>query len=180
MATLFEGGFISEGRFVLTNVLGSGRFALEGAPPGWWLKSVTIAGVDVTDAPITFGRENRSDVMVTIGTRGGAITGRLLPVTREEPGRASAAVFPVDSARWFYRSRYLRLARAAPDGRFSAAGLPPGDYWVAPVATAVEEKAYTAWQHADFLSGLLSSASRVHVAEGQSTTIPRQLGWPVP
>jgi hypothetical protein len=176
MSTLYDGGFISGGRFELSNVIGPARLALEGAPPGWWLRSITIGGTDLTDAQIVFGREDRNDLVVVIGTRGGEVRGQLSGGTGSLLWQTSVAVFAVDSARWFYRSRFLRLVRAAPDGRFSVTGLPPGDYWVAPVESAIEESAYNAWQHPDFLNGLIPGATRLTLGEAQSATVALQLG----
>ncbi|PYQ79389.1 MAG: hypothetical protein DMG01_08850, partial [Acidobacteria bacterium] len=51
-------------------------------------------------------------------------------------GRGGAAkdcwtvIFPADSKRWTRSSRYIRAWRAGPDGRFKAAGMRPGDYYI--------------------------------------------------
>ena len=186
MVTVYTGGFVGDdGRFDLIGLVGPGRFALEGAPNGWWLKSVTIGGVDVTDAPVTFdtGEHNAA---VVIATTGGRIEGRITSDSEcrrdDRIGRVSAggicfwhgvsvAVFPSDASRWFYRSRHLRLVRVAPDGSFSVSGLPPGEYWVAATATGFEEGAYGSWQHPEFFAGLRQHARLARLEEGRRTAV---------
>ena len=182
MLTVYMGGLVSADRtFELTGLIGPGHLALEGAPDGWWLKSVTIAGVDVTDVPVTFGWRDYRDAEVVVATTGGRLDGRVTSCVepgKETPrvgcsvtGPTSVAVFPANERLWFPRSRHLRLVRVAPDGRFAVSGLPPGDYWAAAVETGLDESADTGWQHTEFLSNLLGAARRVQIGKEGSTVI---------
>ena len=177
--SVYEGGFIdTDRRFEFTGLIGPGRFALEGAPSGWWLESVTIDGIDVTDMPVTFGAQDHRDVVAVIATNGGRVDGRVTGPQGPSFLRQSVAVFSIDESRWFYRSRHLRLARVAPDGRFSVSGLPPGEYWIAARETAFEEGAYTSWQHTDFLTGLIPGAQRIRLVDGDRTLVDLRLARP--
>jgi hypothetical protein len=174
--TVYEGGFIdAEGRFDMSGLIGPGRFALEGAPPGWWLRSVTIGGVDVTDTGVTFGADDYRDVTAVIATDGGVIEGRVTGAPMRAQFRMSVAVFPLDEGRWFYRSRHLRLVRVNPDGRYSVSGLPPGEYWIAACETTFEEGAHTSWQHPAFLMGLLPTARRVRMVDRATARLDLRL-----
>jgi hypothetical protein len=177
--TVYEGGFVDkDGRFEMTGLIGRGRFALEGAPAGWWLKSVTIGDEDVTDRAVTFGEQDHGSVAVVIATTGGRIEGRVTGLQAPPFLRTSVAVFSTDEARWFYRSRFLRLARIAPDGRFTVSGLPPGEYWISASETTFEEGAFTSWQHADFLRGLIQTARRIRIVDGGRTQVDLRLPRP--
>jgi hypothetical protein len=42
------------GEFAVENVIGVRTIRVEGAPPGWIVKSITIGGQNVLDLPIAF------------------------------------------------------------------------------------------------------------------------------
>ena len=149
-------------------------------------------GRDVTDDAVVFGARDYADVEVLISDGSGRIEGRVLidpdtalpsfeqarrdlglPPQSPDGVRSPYAVvvFPVNSGRWFYRSRYLRLGSSLLDGRFRMSGLPPGEYWVAAVRTRFMENAYGAWQDAEFFTGLLPNAQRVRIADGEAIEV---------
>jgi hypothetical protein len=174
--TAYTGGFIDKDwTFEMAGITGSARFILEGAPANWWLKSVSIDFVNAADDPVMFGtrQESRQDVTVVISTNAVGIDGRVLvPRDRKEPRTIySVAVFPVDSERWYYRSRFTKLTRARQDGGFGVGGLPPGDYWVVAVDSVLDEGQDGDWQNPDVLKNLTSAARRVTLSEGQRSTI---------
>jgi hypothetical protein len=139
---------------------------------------VTIGDEDVTDRAVTFGEQDHGSVAVVIATTGGRIEGRVTGLQAPPFLRTSVAVFSTDEARWFYRSRFLRLARIAPDGRFTVSGLPPGEYWISASETTFEEGAFTSWQHADFLRGLIQTARRIRIVDGGRTQVDLRLPRP--
>jgi hypothetical protein len=179
--TVSSGGFIGpDRRFEITGLIGPGRLVLEDAPEGWWLKSVTIGGVDVTDSPVLFGWRDFDDAEAVVATTGGRLEGRVAPgcpaarpATR--PGCGYVVVFPIDNRLWFPRSRHLRLVPAAIDGRYVVSGLPPGDYWVTALESGLEERAYSAWQQPEFLNDLREAASRVRIGREGATVANLEL-----
>jgi hypothetical protein len=152
---------VVNGRFRIPALFGARRFALSGMPEGWFLKSVTIDGIDVTERAIDFGVGAGGAVTaeVMLSANGGSIAGRVT-------GRSAAAgpfvvVFPEDREKWFERSRFVKIVRASRDGSFRAASLPPGDYYVTAIATADEPTPVP-----EVLERLLPHASQVTLDEG--------------
>ena len=153
-----------------SGLIGSTRFVLEGAPAGWYLKSLTIEGIDATRVPFDFGATGRTyrDVEVVVSNGSGNIAGRAVTRQGSTLSDYSVIVFSVDSSDWFGSSNRLRLVRADADGGFHVSGLPPGDYWVA-AATRLESSSLTGgWQQTDALARLMPSAQRVTVTGSQT------------
>ena len=174
--TAYTGGFINKDwTFELAGITGSTRFILEGAPANWWLKSVAIDFSNAADDPVMFGtrRQSRTDVNVVISTNGASIEGRVrLPRGANDARFHGVVVFPVDSERWYYRSRYLKQANVGGDGAFVVSGLPPGEYWAVAVDQTLRESAPPNDPgDPDFLKSLEPFARRVRLSEGQRLTI---------
>lgn len=177
MASVYEGGFVGDdGTFEITGLNGPGRIALAAAPEGWWIKSVSIAGRETVDAPILFGTEDLGGVTVVLSFGGARIEGRVTDPGRQVFLNMSVAVFSVNQDHWFYRSRHVRLARAATDGKFGIS-LPPGEYWVVAIDVPYAETAFGSWT-ADSLSPLLTRARRITLVEGQKMVMDVGFGRP--
>jgi hypothetical protein len=158
--------------FTLTALAGPTRLRVWSDDQQWYLKSIVIDGLDVVDAPFDFGFDGRvySDVEVVFSRRGATITGRAT-TDRATPVRDYAVyVFSTDRDRWFAHSRWVRLARAAADGGFTASSLPPGEYWVIAV-DRVDASSDPNWVDTELLTMLLSRAARVTLGEGQSLSL---------
>ena len=164
-----------DGTFELRG-LGPMRLAPRASPPGWWMKSATIGGVDAADEPYTFPPVSALplETVVVFSDTVGEITGRALDA-RDRPTRnAYVLAFPVDQRRWFRGSRYLEATRpgvgAAVDSRpvneggFRLASLPPADYWIVAVDRFDSQ---ADWSDADLLRTLAASAQRVTVTGRQ-------------
>jgi hypothetical protein len=147
--------------FEINNLFGPTRFGLA-APDGWYLKSVTIDGVNAADEPFTFDSitSNRSNVEVVVSNGAASVSGRVVNDRKEVLSDYSVIVFPTDSHRWYDRSRYMKLARSSQDGGFTVAGLPPGDYLVAAVDSIAGDVGFGDWQNPDVLVRLTPSARR--------------------
>src|SRR5207237_8671920 len=63
--------------FEMAGIHGPRRLRLVHAPRGWWLKSITSGGIDITDRPLSFGTGDQSlrDIEVTLTRRAGKVTG---------------------------------------------------------------------------------------------------------
>jgi len=154
-----------DGRFYLTGLHGEVRFTLPDPPPGWYLKSITIGGADVTDGTFDFGSSERTvaDAEIVLSSSGATIGG----VVNDGRSRACSCVvvaFSTDRQLWFNGSRHVKQRRVEANGSFEIDGLPPGEYWIAAV-----DRLETAgdWQTADALEALVVSASRLTVRDGQ-------------
>jgi len=162
-----------DGRFYLKGLHGLTRFVLTNPTAGWYLKSLTVGGVDATDAPFDFGSavQTYSDTEIVLSTSGASIAGS---VTEDATTRAISVVvvaFSTSPDKWFTGSRHVKRARSGANGSFDINGLPPGEYWVA----AVDAIGAGDWQTPDFLDGLVPRATRLTVGEGQVYTTALRL-----
>jgi hypothetical protein len=157
-----------DGRFYLTGLYGSMRLTYP-APSGWYLKSVTIRGVDVTDAPFDFGFGDDifPDAEIVLSNAGATIAGSI----EDGPGRTgttfNVVVFSTSRTDWFPGSRYVKRGSSAANASFEISGLPPGEYFVAAVSALPPGD----WQSPETLDALVPLATRVSVREGQMRSI---------
>jgi len=135
----------------------------------WWLKSLTIRGRDILDAPLEF-RDNVDDAVITFTDRANELAGRVNAPVGD--GGPYVVVFSVDRSRWFHQSRGVEGTRPAQDGRYSVKNLPAGDYYVA----LVNELDTMEWFDPVFLDGIAPRATRVTVAAEGVTTFDI---WPI-
>lgn len=152
--------------FELLNMSGLRVIRTNVGAPGWVLKSVTIAGKDVTDTPIDFRKGDVADVEVTFTSNAGSIKG----IVSDSKGPAADAMviaFSEDETKLAFPSRFMAAARSSPKGEFTMAGLPAGWYLVAVAPAGV------APQTADpaALETLRKTAVRVSVQEGASASV---------
>lgn len=136
--------------------------------PGWTLKSVVVAGKDVTDAPLDFSKGDINDIEITLTNRVSTVNGTV--TDGEAPAREfSVVLFAEDANLWAFPSRFLAVARPNPaqPGSFRVAGLPPGAYLAAavPVVNGFE------YQDPAFLQALRPLATRVVVNEGDTKAV---------
>jgi hypothetical protein len=158
-------GAVIDGAFQVPNLIGTFRLAVERVPAGWILKAIEIDGVDVTDAPVTFGPGQRPRATVILTNRITEFSG---VVTKDgKPVDAAIAVFPDDSATWA-STRFVRPLRADGRGMFSVRGLPPHDSYLAVATDYVQESEL---RDPEFLEQLRSRATAFSLEEGQSRRV---------
>jgi hypothetical protein len=116
----------------------SGPFYLNinGVPEGWAVSQITVDGTDVTDEAIDLKGQSAT-ARVVLTDRITTVTG-LVQSPRDRSG-FSVVVFPDDPTRWTYPTRYVRVARANDQGRFSIAGLPANERYFAVAIDYFEE-----------------------------------------
>ena len=116
----------------------SGPFYLNinGVPEGWAVNQITVDGTDVTDEAIDL-KGTSATARVVLTDRVAAISGMVQPI--RDRSSYSVVVFPDDSERWAFPTRYVRVARADDQGRFSIAGLPPNQRYFAVAVDYFEE-----------------------------------------
>ena len=159
--------FNSDGTFRLTGLFGPTRFFVGGSGAEWYLQSLVIDGVDVTDSPFDFGVTTQTiqGVEAVISTAGGTIAGHVTDARSIPIANYSVIVFPTDRTKWFANSRFLKFGRPSQDGGFEVIGLPPGEYWVAAVDTIDGNQSFGEWQKPEVLESLAPRATRVLLAE---------------
>lgn len=154
-----------DGRFYLTGLHGPMRFSATSLPTGWYLKSVTIAGSDVTDMAFDFGSSARtlSDAEIVLSREGATINGVATDGPNTRASNFVAVAFSTSRDTWFNGSRQVKQRRSDANGSFTIDGLPPGEYWVA----AVDRLEQGNWLTPENLDALVPVAARVTVREGQ-------------
>jgi hypothetical protein len=105
------------------------RFRVNNPPPGWYLKSVTYQGSDITDTGLEFKEgQNVSGLEIMLTQHATELSGDV----QDSRGRALTdyvvVAFSSDNSKWGYQSRFVRAARPNQEGRFSIKGLPSDDY----------------------------------------------------
>jgi protocatechuate 3,4-dioxygenase beta subunit len=150
-------------------LIGPWRFVVSGMPDGFYLKSLTINGSEMTDQVIDLGTGGGiASAEVVVSPKGGTIAGRITSARKTGAMGSSVIVFPQDREKWFERSRFIKVVRASQDGSFRAPSLPPGDYYVAATVIAGESVEATT---SDALDRLLARAARVTLDEGQEQRV---------
>jgi hypothetical protein len=149
---------ITPGKYRMTATLGP-----SGPKPVWTMKSAIISGRDASDLPTDI-RENVTEAVVTLGDRTTELSGLLQDGAGAPSPEYSLVVFSADKRYWTRNSRRMKgPIRPGADGRFSVAGLPPGDYFLAAVtdvdATELNDNA--------LLEQLAAAAVRITLAEGE-------------
>jgi hypothetical protein len=138
------------------------------APSGWYLKSITVGGVDVTDLPFDFGfgDEIFPDGQIVLSNTGAIVAGSIEDAAGK-PAIGSVVAFSTSRLNWFDGSRHIKRTVSSEDGSFEVNGMPPGEYFLAAVASFPSGD----WQSPQTLESLVRGATRVTVREGQSRTI---------
>jgi hypothetical protein len=144
--------------------------AMPGAAPGrgWWLRSVVINGRDILDEPFVLGTtaDQIPSAVLTFSDRHTQLSGVLQTSAQQLASDYTIIAFPLDRTFWSLPFRRVQTTRPATDGRFTFVDLPAGDYGLA----AVTDVAPGDWLDADFLAGLIASAVRVTLADGEQKT----------
>jgi hypothetical protein len=159
-----------------------GRFSSRGLSPGryvlgalelqrtWSLQSVTAGGRDITDAVITVGDAEVSDVVVMFTDQPAALTGTVSKAIGGDDLDASVFVFPTDRTRWpdaRSSTRTFRTVRVSKISAFSVSKVIPGEYFV--VAAADEFSGD--WPDERLLAKLSPLAATVRVDPNQRQTL---------
>jgi hypothetical protein len=161
--SMMQGGRGSEFRLAGTN----GPFYLDvgGIPDGWMVAAILIDGADVTDAPIDLKGQNAT-ARIVLTDRVTTITG--VVQSRNGVAGRTVLVFPDDSTKWTYPSRYVRTVRTDEEGRFRVSALPPNERYQALAVDYLEDGEEQDPQVLDRLRGRATSLS---LSEGEQRSI---------
>jgi len=147
------------------------RLQTQTMPSQWSVRAVRVGGVDVIDDGIEVkpGRDV-TGIEVDVTSRTQTITGSVT-ASADQIKDSAVIVFPSDAKRMKYTQRYVRVIRPGPEGRFSVAGLPPGDYY----AVALEHFSPGPPPAPDFLERQRASAVSFTLLEGETRAIDLRL-----
>jgi hypothetical protein len=115
-----------DGSFTLENVLpGEYEVAVNGLPPGYYVKDVQFGRVAARDRPLVVSGPVPALLLVVLSPRGGQIEGVVVDNQRQPVSGIEAVLVP---ARRPARVDLYKTAVTDPSGRFAIRGIPPGDY----------------------------------------------------
>lgn len=118
-----------DGSFDLRMAPAAAVIGVVGLPAGWALKSVRANRMDITDIGVRPETVRDPEPIQVELTRYPSLLRGTVKAAPNVPAKAcSVVVFAQDPNRWSFASRYVRLASCDSNGRFSAVGLPPGNY----------------------------------------------------
>jgi hypothetical protein len=152
----------------------SGRRLLRvnGLPAGWWLKSITVEGTDVTDTGVEFrSGQEISGLQIVVTRTASEVAGTVQNAKGSPVPDYVVVLFSPDSDKWGWQSRHVRVARPDQTARFLVPGLPAATY----LAVALEYLEPGEETNPDFLERLRSLATTVRVAEGEKKTVTLKL-----
>jgi hypothetical protein len=137
------------------------------------VKSVTLAGRDVADAPFDVRPgEDISGVVITMTDRISEIAGRVIDgAGRPAPGYP-IVVLPTDRRYWTFGSRRIQQSHPASDGQYRIAGLPAGEYYVCAAAEVAAFELYSP----EFLEQLVAGSFRITIGDGERKTQDMKIG----
>jgi protocatechuate 3,4-dioxygenase beta subunit len=162
-----------DGTFQLTGRVGAYRVTtvhISWLPTGWWLKSATLGGIDIAEAPFTFKPGTTyPGARLVFAQTAAEVSGRVLE-GNVAVDHGSVIVFPTDGRKWYAGSRFVRSMPVGEDGLFRVSGVPPGEYFVVAVADALATEKWARftggmWPDRAVLERLKGSARRVLLAE---------------
>jgi hypothetical protein len=136
---------------------------LTGAPQGYYLKTVKLAGREMPDALLELSSTG-GPVEVLLGADAGAISGRVTNARGDAAADVRVTVVPASGSP---RRDLYKAANTAEDGSFTINGLPPGDYKV----FAWETIEGNAWMDVDFRRPFESLSASAEVRGGLSPNV---------
>lgn len=168
-------GVVTPGR-----VSADGQFRTLGYPPGryyvtaagagtnWTLKAAMLGGRDVSDEPFEIGSEDVDGIVLLFTDRQTQISGTVRTAQGQGDADADVLVFPANHQRWkeFVNARRARTVRTTKTGMYTVQGLPPGDYYVVAIGSAMTRD----WQDPKFLEAAVPLAARVTILDGDKKT----------
>jgi hypothetical protein len=166
-------GMIDErGRFQIRGLSGRAMFnvfpAAGGSPQGWFMKSVTMNGENITDIPLDVSTvKDDSTLQIVMTDKQTALSGTVRDGRGQPVLNYTVAIFPEQLREGAMPGRYTRVVRPDQQGRFETRGLPPGDY----VAAAVESLEQGGHWDPAFRKQVAPNSRRFKLTEGQSATV---------
>jgi protocatechuate 3,4-dioxygenase beta subunit len=154
----------------VTNVLGPIRLVLTNRPPGWWLASATIDGIDAGNEPIAVDLASSAerDIEIVLSSGASIVSGAVLDDRRGPAANSTIVAFSTTIDRWYEGSAFVAFARADSAGRFTLPALAPDEYWIAAVDQPVENDE---WELPDAFLNLVARATRIHVRHDEEREI---------
>jgi protocatechuate 3,4-dioxygenase beta subunit len=167
-----DNGVVDEsGRFQIRGVNGRIVFRPVGLQ-GWYLKSVTLNGVDITDLPYEArGSTPVTGLDVVLTDRQTTLTGTVKDASGKPVKDYTVAVVPDNLPDGTIPMRFIRTVRPDQQGQYKTQGLPAGDYVVFAVESLDQGGVYDpAYQQL-----MRPRGKTFRLRDGESATVDLQL-----
>lgn len=173
LAVMFAGGPVkSDWSFELRGLSGRRILRPIGLPAGWILKSVSVDGSEITDTGMDFRNgQEISDVEIVVTRSAAEISGNVQNAKGTPLTDYVVVLFPPETERWGWQSRFVRVARPDQTGRFVITGLPPASY----LAVALDYIEPGEESNPEFLEGLKGLGTSVRVSAGEKKAVALKL-----
>ena len=155
------------GAFTLRDLLPGRHYVHVTGTDPWTLKSISIAGRDVTDQPIELrSGQDVADVMVVMTDRATDVSGTVHDGSGAPMAAMAVIAFSADPQQWRPQSRQIQAVRTDQHGVYHLRGLPPGDYRI----VALDDVEQGEWFDPAFLQRIEAAAERLTISEGEKKT----------
>lgn len=148
-----------------------GRYLVGGGGAGadWTLKAAMLGGRDVSDEPLEIAGEDVGGVVLVFTDRPTLLSGTVRNAQSQGDPDADVVVFPANHQLWkeVVSPRRARRLRTSKTGTYSIQGLPPGEYYIAAIASTSSRE----WQDPKFLEAVAPLATRVTILDGDKKTL---------
>jgi hypothetical protein len=154
--------------FELAGLIGRRILRPIGLPSGWTLKSITADGTDITDAGLDFKTgQDVSGIEVVVSKGAAELSGSVQNAKGTPVTDYVIVLFPPESERWGWQSRFVRVARPDQTGRFSISGIPAASY----LAVALEYLEPGEEADPELLERLKSAGTSVRITDGEKRSV---------
>jgi protocatechuate 3,4-dioxygenase beta subunit len=161
-----------EGNFTLAGVAGRVFFTMAPAPPAWMVKSVTLAGDDITDLPMDLtGIPSLSDLRIVLTDKLTTVSGQVKDQRGQLLKDYVVVILGAQPQEPVIAARSTRVIRPDNTGRFQVRGVRPGRY----VAAAVEALEQGRQYAPEFQQQLRRAAREFSVGEGETANVDLML-----
>jgi beta-lactamase regulating signal transducer with metallopeptidase domain len=167
-----SGKVAADGTFSMRSGAGTMSARVSGLPPRWFVKSVSLDGVDVTDTAFSLSNGGRRRLDVTLSDRVGRLSGLVTDREARAVSNALIVVFPEDQARLndlrlSDRMRAIRTTFSQQRGRYEIDSLPISSYRV----VAVTSLPRNAWTDPEVIARLWPFTTSVSLDELRENTL---------
>jgi hypothetical protein len=137
------------------------------------LKAVTLNGDNITDKPIEFkGTEEITGLQILVTDRVTEVNGKVTDAKGEPTRDYTVIIFPEDSSKWGFPSRYIRSGRADQDGLFKIRALPADEQYLAVAVDYLEDGE---GGDPEFLQQMKDRATRLSIGDGETKALDLRL-----
>lgn len=144
-------------------------------PQGWTLKSVFVAGQDITDVPMEFpSGQTVSGMQIVLTKKISTLSGQVTDSKGNPVLDATVVIFPSNEKLWTYQSRFIKAARPDQDGKYRVTALPAESYLVVALQGLEDGQA----GDPEFLATVKDLGTKLEIADGETKAVDVKLSPP--